>query len=196
MIRFRSNTTAVVSSVAAMRERARNPGPMLEALGDHMVNASIPQTFAAQGRPTTWAKNQRGGQTGSNTARLRRSLAFEVNAGRLKVGTNVRYGAQFHFGGLIKAKPGKALAIPLDGRKGRPRAYAGLVWHPGAKDDPKKKGLLGKLRKRRGGKVEFTAYFALRTEVTQPARPFLVWHPEDIEFGQRTLIRYVTTGSV
>lgn len=63
-----------------------------------------------------WKKSHRalvtGGQTLILEGRLRDSLAARVNAKSLEVGTNVVYGGIHQFGGIIRPKKGRALAVP------------------------------------------------------------------------------------
>lgn len=63
-----------------------------------------------------WKKSRRALETGGQTlileGRLRDSLAARVNAKSLEVGTNVVYGGIHQFGGIIRPKKGRALAVP------------------------------------------------------------------------------------
>ncbi|NMC35298.1 MAG: HK97 gp10 family phage protein [Veillonellaceae bacterium] len=95
---------------------------------------------------------------------LRRSLTYRVHkAGGVyaEVGTNVVYAAIHEFGGTIRPKRAKALAIPVGDMKGSPRDHAGL-W----------------LFKRPGRAPllvdqSFNVQYVLKSSVRIPARPYL-----------------------
>lgn len=85
------------------------------------VKLSVKRNFEEQGRPSRWQPSRRarreGGQTLSDTGRLRNSFSHRPEAHQVTIGTNVRYAAILHFGGRtparrIVARNGKALNIP------------------------------------------------------------------------------------
>lgn len=200
MLRFEYNedTTVTVRWAHNIARQAVDLRPVLQDLGERMVNFSVPQNFREGGRPERWRPSQRalesvrGGQTMVNTGRLRNSVAFSVTAGELKVGTTTAYAAQRHFGGTIKAK-GKAITVPVNtsASKSRPKHYGELQWMPGGKGQHSK-GLLvevsGKKKKR------IIVRFALKSEVTQPARPFLLWQKDDLVYAERSLVKHLIGG--
>ena len=103
-----------------LRRRGANLRPVMLEIGE-IVRTSVERNFAAGGRPERWEKSGRvkksGGQTLSDTGRLRRSFTVEAGNDRVAVGTNVIYAAIHHFGGktparVITAKNGKALFWP------------------------------------------------------------------------------------
>lgn len=85
--------------------------PAMREIGE-VILTSVEDNFNAQGRPGRWTPSKRvlkeGGQTLSNTARLRRSFTgspekpadaiFRVGRNRVEVGTNVVYAAVHQFG--------------------------------------------------------------------------------------------------
>lgn len=128
--------------------------------------------FRAQQAPdgTPWEKSMRaqgaeGGQTLRLSSRLRNSLRWEATRDSVTIGTNVVYAAIHQFGGIIRAKKGPFLAIPVsaEARKaGSPRKMKGLVFKETVK------GKLALIDPKTG-----TVHFLLRTQVKMPARPFL-----------------------
>ena len=115
-----------------------------------------------------WLKSRRvsegGGQTLSLTRRLRNSLTTAADQNTATVGTNVAYAAIHQFGGVIRAKRGPFLAIPITAAArsaGSPRNMTGLhVWQT----------LKGQFVM---GTDKGIVHFLLRRQVTMPARPFL-----------------------
>lgn len=116
-----------------------------------------------------WLKSRRasedGGQTLSLSRRLRNSIVAAATSNSAAVGTDVEYAAIHQFGGVIRAKKGPFLAIPVTPQArsaGGPRDMAGLaVWQT-----LKGQFVLGDSKT---GQV----HFLLRRQVTMPARPFL-----------------------
>lgn len=91
--------------------------------------------FRTQTSPTgqPWAKSHRasteGGQTLSQTRRLRNSIHGLATGTTATVGTNVVYAAIHQFGGTIRAKAGPFLAIPVTPEAraaGSPKNMSGL----------------------------------------------------------------------
>lgn len=114
-----------------------------------------------------WLKSRRvreeGGQTLSLTRRLRNSLTTAADHNTATVGTNVAYAAIHQFGGVIRAKSGPFLTIPLtaDARRTSPRNMPGLHFAETVKGNfvlANDKGV---------------PQYLLRRQVTMPARPFL-----------------------
>lgn len=190
-MRLNLDTRASLAKLLAVGDRAQRAAEPLHAIGERMVEFSIPENFRAGGRPR-WAASARGGQVGVDTGELSRSVSHEVSqpaAINLRVGTNLRYAAQFHHGGEIRAKKARALAIPLTPamRHRRPKDVPDLFLLPAAKGAPaEQKGILA----RPDGKTGVEPLFVLRTKVRQPARPFLVWQAADLDFARRTLSRF------
>lgn len=100
------------------------------------------------------------------TKTLSRSLHEEVaeesaTRAAVDVGTNLEYAAIHEFGGVIRAKKSKHLAIPVGNRTGSPTKYSDL-----------------KVKKTAGGTLVLvdgggSLQYVLKASVTIPARPYL-----------------------
>jgi len=100
------------------------------------------------------------------TRTLSRSLHEEVTEqsstqAAVEIGTNLEYAAIHEFGGVIKPKNAKYLAIPVGSYKGSPRTHADL-----------------KLRKTKKGNLVMVdasgaVQYVLKASVEIPARPYL-----------------------
>jgi phage gpG-like protein len=108
--------------------------------------------------------SQEGGQTLSLSRHLRTSIDSAYDRNSATVGTNVAYAAIHQFGGVIRAKKGPFLAIPVTAAarsEGSPRGMPGLsVWQT----------LGGQFVM---GDDKGVVHFLLRRQVVMPARPFL-----------------------
>lgn len=190
MLTYRSNTAQVTEALRASGARAKDVRPVLTAFGSRMREHSIPQNFRVGGRPSRWPSSARGGQTMVDTARLLRSIQDEVSGGTMRVGTNLRYAAQRHFGGKLTPKAKKWLAVPVKpGMRRSPSQVAGLRWAP-----VRKPGNVGGRLVRpvgRKGARKWETVFLLVKEVDQPARPFLLFQDEDIAWAERELVQHV-----
>lgn len=69
--------------------------------------------------------NLEGGQTLSDTGRLRRSFTYSANPRGFIVGTNVQYAAIHQYGGTIRPKRAKYLRFRLAGGSGRRKSGRG-----------------------------------------------------------------------
>ena len=87
--------------------RMNNMSPVMRNIGE-IVRTSIERNFEAGGRPDKWPLSGRvkkeGGQTLSDTARLRRSFTVRGYPDRAEVGTNDIKAAIHQLGGIIRAK--------------------------------------------------------------------------------------------
>lgn len=114
-----------------------------------------------------WKKSFRaeheGGQTLSLSRRLRNSITYIATPTGVTIGTNVIYAAIHQFGGVIRAKKGPFLAIPLTPAA---RANGTQGMNP-----------LHMIQSLKGQFLLADAHgkpqFLLRSKVTMPARPFL-----------------------
>ena len=126
---------AANAAIRRLVRRLKNPRPALDEIGAHLVRTTIDRFERETGpgnRP--WTKSARarseGGQTLTDSARLRQSITHNVLADGVEVGTNVVYAAIHQLGGrtpprTIRPRRKKALLIPGVG----PRAK---VDHPGS----------------------------------------------------------------
>lgn len=95
----------------------------LREIGDYLV-AETTFRFEAETAPSglPWKKSGRaraqGGQTLSDSGRLKQSITRRVAGKELLVGTNVRYAAIHQFGGTIRAKTSKGLRFRMPWLKG------------------------------------------------------------------------------
>lgn len=69
--------------------------------------------------------NLEGGQTLSDTGRLRRSFTYRADERGFVVGTNVRYAAIHQYGGVIRPKRAKYLRFRLAGGSGKRKGGRG-----------------------------------------------------------------------
>lgn len=112
----------------------------------------------------SWRAKTEGGQTLSLTRRLRNSLSYQATESSVAVGTNVVYAAIHQFGGVIRAKAGPFLSIPVTPAAraaGSPRNMTGLHVVQSVKGQfmlVNEKGVV---------------QYLLKKQVTIPARPFL-----------------------
>ena len=94
-------------ALATLRERAANLQPAMDAIGGHLVSATT-RRFETESGPdgTKWTPSRRarkeGGQTLTDTARLRQSVTHNATADSVEVGTNLPYAAIHQFGGEIQ----------------------------------------------------------------------------------------------
>ncbi len=150
-----------------------------------VLDRSTMKTFREQGRPVKWtqlapftvaSRSAEGTMKGSPILQrygtLRQSIGTEV----LEIGQNyMMYGtkqvkaAMLQFGGTIRPKHGKYLALPFPRVSGRPRDYENTFV-------PKGKRVI--FQNLGGGKIR--PLFLLKSSVTIPPRPYLVFQEEDI----------------
>lgn len=162
-------------ALADLSARMRNLTPVMREIGE-IVRTSVERNFAASGRPEKWPESQRvkrkGGQTLSDTGRLRRSFArpgaVKAQKDRVSVGTNVVYAAIHQMGGKTKARTG-VLAFNKSGR------FLSR----------------GDASRQRGGAIRIA--IARNPGATIPARPFLMVQTEDWTEIKNVLNNYLAT---
>lgn len=117
--------------LARIKSRLGSTKPLMGVIAE-TIRTSVERNFAASGRPR-WTPSARvrdeGGQTLSDTGRLRRSFTVQAGDGWAAVGTNVAYAAIHQFGGktkphIIRPKKAKALKTPY--------GFFKSVKHPGS----------------------------------------------------------------
>lgn len=195
--RLEHNGEVVVRQIEDVAVRIRDPRPVLEDFGEHMVETSIPETFRQGGRPERWAESKwSADRTQMDTGRLLRSVQHEVSARALRIGTNLKYAQQRHFGGTIEPKSAKAIPVPMPDvprSMRRPRRWGDrLFFLESKKGDKDTVGLLAS----KGRRGQAIVRFVLRRRVTQPARPFLVVQDDDWALFSRRLAQYAFTGEL
>lgn len=171
-LKITPDTREVISALERMRKGLPGEGDMTQPMRTigRIGVSSTQQRFRTTTGPhgLRWKESRRakeqGGQTLSATARLRRSLSYIAGRDSVAWGTNVKYAAIHQFGGVIRAKAGPFLAIPItDAARaaGSPRNMEGLSVAQTLKGQfilVDSKGI---------------TQYLLRVQVTMPARPFL-----------------------
>lgn len=170
--------------------RAKNMGPVLQDFSAHM-EGSILENFIKGGRPNKW-KESSSEKTLRRSGGLQNSVTSSFTSTSMKMGSNSPYGRIHHKGGVIKPKKARALAIPLqDWIKGGPRRYTDLTYMPVEDGAPATLAVLGK----QNGD-DFTPMFVLVSKVTMPARPWLLYQPEDRIYAKRQVTKFLRTGEL
>lgn len=169
----------VRAELGRLAGRLRNLTPAMRGIGE-IVRTSVERNFAEVGRPNKWEKSKRvkekGGQTLSDTGRLRRSFTVRGYKDRAEVGTNVRYAAihQLGFDGNIN--------IGAHTRKVKSRDVFGKI------------DIAGVLKRRKVAKgIGFVR--AHTRHMTMPARPFLMVQNEDWPKMRNYLAGYIVEGN-
>jgi phage virion morphogenesis protein len=161
--------------------------PAFRAIGAVLKSGAQMRFRTASGPDgKAWEKSFRakheGGQTLSLTRRLRNSITVDATNTQVAVGTNVVYAAIHQFGGVIRAKSGPFLAIPLTPvarSAGSPRNMTGLHVQQTIKGQfilANDKG---------------AAQYLLRRQVRMPARPFLGASQSDRSAMQGVVAKYL-----
>lgn len=97
LITINIDDTPVRDLFARLRSRTQDLSPVMRNIGEIIIR-SVEKNFASEGRPRTWDKSKRGGQTLSDTGRLRHSFTVKAYSDHAEVGTNVTYAAFHQFG--------------------------------------------------------------------------------------------------
>lgn len=130
------------------------------------------------GGDQTWPPTRRGGQTLADRGRLRRSLHVRADDGGFSVVSNVVYALIHQVGGVIRAKPGKALTVPMRGVKGTAREWIDKGAFILSRKQQGKSPLIVIALKRGSKKAgtekgQLRTLFVLLKSVTIPARPYV-----------------------
>lgn len=202
--RFKSNGEVVVRDVERLRARITDPEVIFEDFAEHMLNTSIPENFEQGGRPEKWTRSAWSGENQQKeSGRLLRSIASRIGKNKMELGTSLKYARQRHHGGVLKPVRAKALAVPVPGLSRamrRPKRWGDrLTYIPAKSTGGDTVGVLAtsERRGRRGHRrTVYRARFILRKQVTQPARPFLLFQDEDLAYVSRRMVEYVSTGTL
>lgn len=155
----------VTNALVAVAGALGNLRPAMRTVGE-IVRTSIERNFAAQGRPA-WEPSARvkiaGGETLSDTGRLRRSFTVRSSERSVSVGTNVKYAPVHQFG----AKKGAFGTVAASVREHIRRVAAKEV------------------------KVRAHTRKQLLPWGTIPARPFLMVQDEDWPEINRALMEHI-----
>jgi len=158
-----------------MASRVGDWTPVVRDFGAHMVRAWSLAFARTPGHTSGPAGKPPAVQGGD----LMGSLTYEVRRGGdvLEAGSSARHAAIQHFGGTIRPRKAKALAIPISSKSygKRPRDFGDLVFIPS-----KGRGIGVLARESSGGAVE--ALFALARSVKLPPRPWLLISDADARY--------------
>lgn len=112
---------SVARGVEELARRAEDPAPLMDEIGSLLTTSTIDRferERAPDGQP--WLPSIRareeGGQTLTESARLRTSITHRVGNRSVEIGTNVVYAAVHQLGATIRAKHAKALRFKVGGR--------------------------------------------------------------------------------
>jgi len=130
MITIKVEDERVMKALERVASKGANLQPLMSEIGE-IVLLSVKRNFEEGGRPSPWKKSRRvqqsGGQTLSDTGRLRNSFTVDADNKSVTVGTNVEYAPHLQFGTkprIIRPTRAKALNIPGIG-------FRKKVKHPG-----------------------------------------------------------------
>ena len=169
-IEIKANAREIQENLSRLSGRMRNLSPVMRQIGE-IVRTSVERNFAGTGRPAKWPESLRvkrkGGQTLSDTGRLRRSFTVRADNSSVAVGTNVIYAAIHQFGGKLPSRTG-VLAFNNNGR------FMSR----------------GDASRRASGAIRIA--FARYSGSTIPARPFLMVQNEDWTEINSVLNRYLS----
>ena len=179
-VRVTHNGELVVRELQQLAGRLADVRPALDQFGEHMLNVSVPQNFREGGRPDKWDRSPWAlREPQKDTGRLMRSVRYETTRGRFRIGSNHKAARLRQEGGVIRPRKADALVIPLPDvprNMRRPRRWGKRLFMLRSKTGSS----LGVLATRDGDGVK--AQFVLRRQVEQKARPFILFHDEDIRF--------------
>lgn len=165
-IKVSADDKEVLQVIEGYARRLSNMRPAMLNIGE-AIRTSVERNFAAGGRPP-WEPSARvklaGGETLSDTGRLRRSLTVRAGERSVAVGTNVKYAAVHQFG----AKKGSFGTVTAHVRE--------------------------HIRKIAGKEITVKAHTREQSLPwgTIPARPFLMEQDEDRAEINHILIEHIT----
>lgn len=130
MYTIRVEDKRVLDALSRLAAKGGNLQPLMQDIGE-IILLSTKLNFEQQGRPTPWKKSRRaeqtGGQTLSDTGRLRNSFTIDAGSDHVTVGTDVDYAPYLQFGTKPRIiRPNKAKALKISGIGFRKK-----VKHPG-----------------------------------------------------------------
>ena len=109
---------AVSGAMAILAARLGNTTPVMREIGGYVETVTVLR-FDTETGPggRKWPQSLRarltGGQTLTDSARLRQSITHRAGPDHAEIGTNVVYAAIHQFGGTIRAKSARALVFTL-----------------------------------------------------------------------------------
>jgi phage virion morphogenesis protein len=178
-IDIKINDQQITAYLTGLRRKVENMRPIMAELAADMLD-EVRENFAHEGLPNPWKKSKRaqkqGGMTLQDTRRLYNSIHAASGSTFARVGTNVRYAAIHHFGGVIK-QPARIRTLRMrDGFRGP------LL--PGGKRS--NDTFANKRRASYTMQANSDAY-----SITMPARPFLQLTPAGTQVLVRRMKRYL-----
>lgn len=175
-IRIELDDTEARLGLERLVARMRDPRPVLDEIGSYLVTSTI-RRFEREVGPDgiRWPKSRRaereGGQTLTDTGRLRASITHRLTPDAVEVGTNVVYAAIHQFGGAIRREARtQVLAFRARGRGFASRRST---------------------RARRAGAVRVAFAQIGAHDIDMPARPFLGLDDRDREAILRIVERHL-----
>ena len=106
-LKLKLDMAAAVEALATIRTRGLATRPAMQAIGEHLRFATD-RRFETETAPdgARWKPSRRalkeGGQTLTDTARLRQSIDVEATDDTMRIGTNLPYGRMHQLGGEIQ----------------------------------------------------------------------------------------------
>ena len=198
MITAKMDDKEVQKLMKELYRRSNNLKPFF-AVAKTVLDTSVVKTFRAQGRPDRWTAlspltkairqaegTLKGAAILNRYGTLRQSIGteiLEIGRKQMRYGTRQVKAALLHFGGTIRPKKGKYLTIPLPGVTGRARDYDNTFIPKG------KRVMFQNL-----GDGNIRPLFLLKTSVTIPGRPFLMFQDEDVDVLCKYLLVFVSDG--
>lgn len=196
------------------------PAPLGKRLGVHLASdmkGSINKGTSPDGKPFVLIKPRPQGGTKPllNTGKFRNTIVGKAEPHGASAGTNAIQANLMNAGGVVRAKKGKMLAIPLtreavraDGPLRFPRKLTLIKSKKGKilLVEAQQKTKTGKLKKRKTNSSEdaiaanagaghgLIAQYWLTPSVTIPARPFNGFTPQAVDDATQMVIEYMFGG--
>ena len=106
-----NNADEIIAQLEKLAQGVENRAPLMRNISGTMYSA-VMQNFADGGRPSWLGIKYREGKPLVDTGTLRGSISEDSGNEHAMVGTNLIYAAIHNFGGTIRPRNAKALAIP------------------------------------------------------------------------------------
>ena len=106
-----NNADEITAKLEQLAQGVERREPLMRSISGTMYSA-VMQNFGDGGRPSWLGPKYRAGKPLIDTGALRGSISEDSGNEHAVVGTNLIYAAIHNFGGVIRPKSAKALAIP------------------------------------------------------------------------------------
>ena len=113
MIEIKVDTDHLEQSLTKLSQRLVHRRPLMQRLAGVMHNA-VDENFEAEGRPKWLGIKHRQGRVLRDSGALQNSISERSDDDTAMVGTNLAYAAIHQFGGVIRPRHARYLAIPLN----------------------------------------------------------------------------------